>query len=121
VKERLGGYVKMSVPDRQEAVKELAAKGHSQREIAELVGVNEKTVRRDAANAAPEEKITREIEGETEASAANAAPSKATDDDDIQQAKPSKATQTRQANEQKLAAALRARSAGAVLTRTIGI
>ncbi len=54
VNNRLGGYVKMSIPDRREAVAELTADGDSNRSIAEVIGVDEITVRRDinAANVA---------------------------------------------------------------------
>lgn len=46
---RLGGYVRMSIPERREAVAELAAEGLSTREIAEVVGVGKSTVDRDLA------------------------------------------------------------------------
>lgn len=49
VNDRLGGYVRMSIPDRREAVRELKADGHSNRETAEVLGVGEATVRRDTA------------------------------------------------------------------------
>jgi hypothetical protein len=51
VNERLGGYIRLSIPDRREAVKELAANGHSNVEVGGILGVDEKTVRRDSANA----------------------------------------------------------------------
>ena len=47
VEDRLGGYVRMSIPDRREAVAELTDEGHSQREAADIVGVSQKTVDRD--------------------------------------------------------------------------
>jgi N6-adenosine-specific RNA methylase IME4 len=47
VKQRLGGYVKYSVEERQHAVKTLAAEGHSEREIAKVTGVDRYTVRED--------------------------------------------------------------------------
>lgn len=47
VDERLGGYVRLAVDDRREAVEELASEGLSQREIASVVGVTEATVNRD--------------------------------------------------------------------------
>jgi transposase len=46
-KARLGGYVRLSMSDRREAVKELANDGHSNREIATVIGVDESTVRED--------------------------------------------------------------------------
>jgi hypothetical protein len=45
---RLGGYVKLSIPDRREAAKELAAEGLSTREIGDVLGVDQSTVVRDA-------------------------------------------------------------------------
>jgi phage N-6-adenine-methyltransferase len=47
VDERLGGYVRMGMPDRRQAVAELTAEGMSQREIAEVLGVSHQTVGRD--------------------------------------------------------------------------
>jgi hypothetical protein len=48
VEDRLGGYVRMSVPDRREAAAELVNEdGMSKREAAEVIGVGESTVRRD--------------------------------------------------------------------------
>lgn len=44
---RLGGYVRLSLPDRREAAAELAAEGKSVREAAEILGVSRETVRRD--------------------------------------------------------------------------
>lgn len=45
--QRLGGYVRMTVEDRREAVKELAADGHTTREIADVVGAAVGTVHSD--------------------------------------------------------------------------
>lgn len=45
----LGGYTKMAIKARKEVVKELIGEGMSQRQIAEVVGVDEKTVRNDAS------------------------------------------------------------------------
>src|SRR5690606_4836502 len=47
VETRLGGYVRMSIEERKQAVLELAEEGHSQREIGEVLGVSEATVNRD--------------------------------------------------------------------------
>ena len=47
VKQRLGGYVKYLVEERQEAVQALAAEGHSEREIKGVLGVDRNTVRKD--------------------------------------------------------------------------
>jgi transposase len=47
VEQRLGGYVRMSVPDRKSAAVELASEGMSQRDIADVLGVSAPTVNRD--------------------------------------------------------------------------
>jgi ParB family chromosome partitioning protein len=56
VQRRLGGYVRLSLPERREAIAELLADGLSQRQAAEVLGVDEKTVRnsRDAEKSALE-------------------------------------------------------------------
>ena len=70
VNEKLGGYVRMSVTDRREAVAELSQKGHSVREIAEITGASKSAVGRDVPNGTPldavaalaaDDKIRREI------------------------------------------------------------
>lgn len=48
VDQRLGGYVRLSISDRREAVAELTEEGMTQREVAEVLGVSQKTVDRDA-------------------------------------------------------------------------
>jgi DNA-binding NarL/FixJ family response regulator len=53
VNERLGGYVRMSIEDRREAVRNLTANGHSAREIADIVGVSHDTAARDVRNLTP--------------------------------------------------------------------
>ena len=55
VQRRLGGYIRLGIPDRREAVAELAAEGMSQRGIAGVLGVDQATVQRDLrdANAKP--------------------------------------------------------------------
>lgn len=45
---RIGGYVRLSLPDRQDAVAELVAEGRTQREIAAVLGVANGTVAADA-------------------------------------------------------------------------
>jgi N6-adenosine-specific RNA methylase IME4 len=50
VQQRLGGYIKLSIPDRREAVKELTADGDSTRDVAEIVGVSHATVAEDVKN-----------------------------------------------------------------------
>lgn len=44
---RLGGYVRLSIPERREAVAELAEEGMSNVEIGDVLGVDEGTVRND--------------------------------------------------------------------------
>ena len=52
--QRLGGYVKLPVQKRKEAVKELQSDGMSTRQIAGVLGVHHATVERDSgANAPP--------------------------------------------------------------------
>ena len=48
--EKLGGYIKMAVPKRQEAVRELTAEGRGTREIDEILGVSPDTVAVDVRN-----------------------------------------------------------------------
>jgi len=75
VEDRLGGYIKMSITERKEVVAELAVEGHSNREIAAVIGTDETTVRRDrdAANAARQDEKFNEIEDVGINTAANAA------------------------------------------------
>lgn len=40
VEDRLGGYVKLSIPERREAALELVAEGMTQREVADVLGVS---------------------------------------------------------------------------------
>lgn len=56
VNKRLGGYIKLTVEDRRQAVQELKAEGASNREVAAVLGVTPKTVDRDvnATNVAPD-------------------------------------------------------------------
>jgi hypothetical protein len=54
VEDRLGGYVRLSLPDRREAVAELTEEGMSSDEIGDVLGVDGSTVRRDRANAQAE-------------------------------------------------------------------
>lgn len=49
VKSRLGGYVRLSIAERREAVSELAEEGRSNRDIAGVLGVSKDTVRNDKA------------------------------------------------------------------------
>jgi transposase len=44
---RLGGYIKMSIPERRDAVQNLTAEGHSVRETAEILGVSHGTINND--------------------------------------------------------------------------
>jgi predicted transcriptional regulator len=47
VQTRLGGYVRLSIKERREAVKELTSEGLSQREIGAVLGVDQSTVHAD--------------------------------------------------------------------------
>ncbi len=47
VETRLGGYVRMSLPEREQAHQELAAEGFSEREIPKITGASRGTVRKD--------------------------------------------------------------------------
>jgi hypothetical protein len=49
VQDRLGGYVRLSIPERREAVAELTEEGMSTREIGAVLGVDKQTVQRDRA------------------------------------------------------------------------
>lgn len=55
--ERIGGYVRLSIPERREAVAELAAEGLTTREIGDVLGVHHSTAERDirAGANAPDE------------------------------------------------------------------
>jgi hypothetical protein len=72
VNKRLGGYVRLAVEERRQAVAELKAEGDSTRDIASTIGVSDITVRRDmdATNVAPAEPTT---SGQVEAIATNVA------------------------------------------------
>ena len=73
---RRGGYVRMSIEDRRQAVKELAGEGESNRGIARLLGVDESTVREDkgAGNPAVDADEASSNAVDSEASAGNPAP-----------------------------------------------
>lgn len=47
VKQRLGGYVRLEIEERRDAARELTAEGHSQRETADILGVDPSTVNDD--------------------------------------------------------------------------
>lgn len=73
VSERIGGYVRLSLPERREAVAELTEQGMSNRQAAAVLGVAESTVRADRAPAQnrapdpdpePEPQVTAEPEPE---------------------------------------------------------
>jgi DNA-binding NarL/FixJ family response regulator len=68
------GYAKMSIPERRDAVAELIDEGNSNREIANVLGVDEKTVRNDAEKSAPEVKERRKTKAAAKAGAENSAP-----------------------------------------------
>src|SRR5690606_36743982 len=70
VETRLGGYVRMSIEERKQAVLELAEEGHSQREIAEVLGVGKTTVDRDldtGPNGPPGQLVNEYRQGDTPA------------------------------------------------------
>jgi hypothetical protein len=54
VQNRLGGYIRMSIPERREAVQELIANGHSNVAVGKILGVDESTVRDDRTSGNPE-------------------------------------------------------------------
>lgn len=53
VKQRLGGYVRLSVSERREAIAELSAQGESARDIARITGAGRGTVLRDLREPGP--------------------------------------------------------------------
>src|SRR5262249_37854937 len=65
VNQRLGGYVKLAVAERRSVAKTLHEDGLSKRAIAEVIGVDESTVRADfaAGNPAPRGVDTEERSG----------------------------------------------------------
>lgn len=74
VKQRLGGYVKLSMAERREAVAELRAEGKSKRDVAAVLGVDEKTVRNDLSDAEYSAESTDVSEGGDVDDAENSAP-----------------------------------------------
>ncbi len=76
VRDRLGGYIRLSIPERREVVKELAEDGLSQRDIAGVVGVDAATVNRDisVANATEHGEIPHYDAGFVTPDVANATP-----------------------------------------------
>jgi len=73
---RLGGYIRYSIAERREAVMELATQGESNRSIAQIVGIDESTVRDDrrAGNPARAGQEAQEISGHDDKGAGNPAP-----------------------------------------------
>lgn len=75
VKARIGGYIRLSVPERQQAIGDMIEDGHSNREIAEVLGVDESTVRADlAGNPALKDKKTGKNSDRPNSNAGNPAP-----------------------------------------------
>ena len=68
VKQRLGGYVRLSVEERRQAVTELAAEGQSNVAIAQVLGVDEGTIRGDrkSENSESDSKKARHSEASSE-------------------------------------------------------
>lgn len=50
VQQCLGGYIRLSIPKRREAVQKLTAEGESIRQVAEILGVSHGTVGEDVQN-----------------------------------------------------------------------
>jgi protein gp37/predicted transcriptional regulator len=65
VRDRLGGYIQMEVPERKQAALELKMEGQSNKEIGDILGISKETVRRD-------------LSGTNEPKDANIAPSNGT-------------------------------------------
>jgi site-specific DNA-methyltransferase (adenine-specific) len=73
VTERLGGYVRLAAKERQQAELELRIEGHSNREIAKILGVSYQTVNNDA------QLIDKNLSRSTEEAADNAVSLEPTD------------------------------------------
>lgn len=80
VEQRLGGYIRMLIPERREAIAELTdGEGMSNREAAAVLGVDEKTVRSDKSDGAeksapgPKEQIEGKGDGAEKSAATSAA------------------------------------------------
>lgn len=65
VRQRLGGYIRMSVPERREAVRELTDEGFKQREVAEVLGVDQSQVSRDVNASHGEREVSGDAAPET--------------------------------------------------------
>jgi predicted transcriptional regulator len=68
VERRLGGYVRLAIPERREAVAELTEEGLSQREVANVLGVDQATVQRDAFASRSEEEQPEQLRADAVAS-----------------------------------------------------
>jgi N6-adenosine-specific RNA methylase IME4 len=73
VRERLGGYIKLSVDERREAAHELSSSGHGVREVGEILGISKSQAAEDVRNWTPldavatlaaDEKVVRAIKAE---------------------------------------------------------
>lgn len=74
VRDRLGGYVKLAVEERREAVKDLTDKGLSTRETADVLGISHQTVANDvkiftAPPLSPEEQALKSVDQQAEITA----------------------------------------------------
>jgi hypothetical protein len=75
VKDRLGGYVKMAGEERLKAIDELKKDGHSNVAIAEVIGVDEKTVRNlTSENSEPTKKKRKKNKGTEGGTSENSEP-----------------------------------------------
>jgi hypothetical protein len=68
VRDRLGGYVRLAIEDRREAAAEMAEEGLSQREIAGVLGVDQKTISNDLRGEEDSSRNGEEVAGNREES-----------------------------------------------------
>jgi DNA invertase Pin-like site-specific DNA recombinase len=54
VEDRLGGYIRLTLPERREAVAELEAEGMSTRQVADVLGISQSTAARESRNGSSE-------------------------------------------------------------------
>ena len=61
VEQRIGGYARLAIPERREAVAELTAEGMTQREVADVLGVSKTTIVDDLGRFRPAADTKREV------------------------------------------------------------